>query len=55
MSTIIPARGTTATPAHAKPKRERAQLSEGAKQERRLAFWQERADQLKSPSVTDSE
>ena len=39
MSTIIPARGTTATPAHAKPKRERAQLSEGAKQERRLAFW----------------
>jgi multiple sugar transport system permease protein len=39
MSTIIPARGTTAAPAHAKPKRERAQLSEGAKQERRLAFW----------------
>ena len=39
MSTIIPARGTTATPAHAKQKRERAQLSEGAKQERRLAFW----------------
>ena len=39
MSTIIPARGTTVTPAHAKPKRERVQLSEGAKQERRLAFW----------------
>ena len=39
MSTIIPAPGTTTTPAHAKPKRERAQLSEGAKQERRLAFW----------------
>jgi len=39
MSTIIPPRETTATPAHAKPKRERARLSEGAKQERRLAFW----------------
>jgi multiple sugar transport system permease protein len=39
MSTVTPAPGTTATPAHAKPKRARPQLSEGAKQERRLAFW----------------
>jgi multiple sugar transport system permease protein len=39
MSTVTPAPGTTTTPAHAKPKRARPQLSEGAKQERRLAFW----------------
>ena len=39
MSTTVPATGATTTPAHAKPKRARAQLSEGAKQERRLAFW----------------
>src|SRR5258708_1666801 len=39
MSTTVPATGATTTPAHAKPRRPRAQLSEGAKQERRLAFW----------------
>jgi multiple sugar transport system permease protein len=39
MSTTVPATGATTTPAHAKPRRARAQLSEGAKQERRLAFW----------------
>ena len=39
MSTTVPATGATTTPAHAKPKRARTQLSEGAKQERRLAFW----------------
>jgi multiple sugar transport system permease protein len=39
MSTTVPATGTTATPAHAKPKKARSQLSEGAKQERRLGFW----------------
>ena len=39
MSTTVPATGTTATPAHAKQKRGRAQLSEGAKADRRLAFW----------------
>jgi multiple sugar transport system permease protein len=38
MSTTVPATGTTATPAHAKPKKARPQLSEGAKQERRLGF-----------------
>ena len=39
MSTVTPAPETTASPAHAKPKKQRAKLSEGAKQERRLAFW----------------
>jgi multiple sugar transport system permease protein len=39
MSTVTPAPETTAGPAHAKPKKQRPQLSEGAKQERRLAFW----------------
>ena len=39
MSTVTPAPETTASPAHAKPKKQRPQLSEGAKQERRLAFW----------------
>jgi multiple sugar transport system permease protein len=39
MSTTVPATGTTTTPAHAKGRRGRAPLSEGAKQERRLAFW----------------
>jgi trehalose/maltose transport system permease protein len=39
MSTTVPATGTTTTPAHAKPKKARPQLSEGAKQERRLGFW----------------
>jgi len=39
MSTTVPATGTTATPAHAKRRKPRPQLSEGAKQERRLAFW----------------
>jgi multiple sugar transport system permease protein len=39
MSTTVPATGATTTPAHAKPKRARAQLSEGAKADRRLAFW----------------
>ena len=39
MSTVTPAQETTAGPAHAKPKKQRPQLSEGAKQERRLAFW----------------
>ncbi len=39
MSTTVPATETTATPAHAKRRKPRAQLSEGAKQERRLAFW----------------
>ena len=39
MSTVTPAPETTTTPAHAKPKRARPRLSEGAKQERRLAFW----------------
>jgi len=39
MSTTVPATETTATPAHAKQRKPRAQLSEGAKQERRLAFW----------------
>jgi multiple sugar transport system permease protein len=39
MSTTAPATGTTTTPAHAKPRRKRAPLSEGARQERRLAFW----------------
>ena len=39
MSTTVPATGATTTPAHAKPKKARAQLSEGARQERRLAFW----------------
>jgi multiple sugar transport system permease protein len=39
MSTTVPATGTTTTPAHAKPRKPRARLSEGARQERRLAFW----------------
>jgi multiple sugar transport system permease protein len=39
MSTTVPATGTTTTPAHAKPKKARPQLSEGAKQERRLGLW----------------
>jgi multiple sugar transport system permease protein len=39
MSTTVPATGRTTTPAHAKPRRARAQLSEGARQERRLGFW----------------
>jgi multiple sugar transport system permease protein len=40
MSTATPDAGTTATPAHAAPRRKpRAQLSEGAKADRRLAFW----------------
>jgi multiple sugar transport system permease protein len=40
MSTVTPDAGTTATPAHAAPRRKpRAQLSEGAKADRRLAFW----------------
>jgi multiple sugar transport system permease protein len=39
MSTVTPAPETTAGPAHAKPKKQRPRLSEGAKQERRLAFW----------------
>ena len=39
MSTVTPAPETTASPAHAKPKKQRPQLSEGARQERRLAFW----------------
>jgi multiple sugar transport system permease protein len=39
MSTTVPATGTTPTPTHAKPKKARPQLSEGAKQERRLGFW----------------
>lgn len=39
MSATIPATGATTTPAHAKPKRARAQLSEGARQERRLGLW----------------
>jgi len=39
MSTTVPATGTTTTPAHAKPRKKRPELSEGAKQERRLGFW----------------
>jgi multiple sugar transport system permease protein len=40
MSTATPDAGTTATPAHAAPRRKpRAKLSEGAKADRRLAFW----------------
>jgi multiple sugar transport system permease protein len=39
MSTTVPATGTTTTPAHAKQKRARVQLSEGARADRRLAFW----------------
>ena len=38
MSTTTPAVGTEATPAHAAKKR-KPQLSEGARAERRLAFW----------------
>lgn len=39
MSATVPATGTRAFPAHAKPKRARPQLSEGARAERRLGFW----------------
>jgi len=40
MSTVTPATETTASPAHAKKRRQRRpQLSEGAKADRRLAFW----------------
>src|ERR1700729_1357878 len=39
MSTVTPATEATASPAHAKKRRQRAQLSEGAKADRRLAFW----------------
>ncbi len=39
MSTTVPATETTSTPARAKPKRARTQLSEGARADRRLAFW----------------
>jgi multiple sugar transport system permease protein len=39
MSTVTPATETTAGPAHAKPRKARPELSEGAKQERRLALW----------------
>jgi multiple sugar transport system permease protein len=40
MSTTTPDTGTTATPAHAARRRKaRPQLSEGAKADRRLAFW----------------
>jgi trehalose/maltose transport system permease protein len=39
MSTVTPAAETKASPAHAKKRRQRAQLSEGAKADRRLAFW----------------
>ncbi len=39
MSTTVPATGTTSTPAHAKHRKTRAPLSEGARQERRLALW----------------
>jgi multiple sugar transport system permease protein len=39
MSTTVPATGTTTSAAHAKHRKERARLSEGARQERRLAFW----------------
>jgi multiple sugar transport system permease protein len=39
MSTTVPATDTTTTPAHAKRRKARAPLSEGAKQERRLGLW----------------
>jgi multiple sugar transport system permease protein len=39
MSTVTPATEAAAGPAHAKRRRQRAQLSEGAKADRRLAFW----------------
>src|SRR5882672_875512 len=39
MSTVTPDTGTTATPAHARVRSRRPQLSEGAKADRRLAFW----------------
>jgi multiple sugar transport system permease protein len=40
MSTTTPDTGTTATPAHAaRSRKARPQLSEGAKADRRLAFW----------------
>jgi trehalose/maltose transport system permease protein len=39
MSTTVPATETTTTPAHAKGRRGRPPLSEGARQDRRLAFW----------------
>jgi multiple sugar transport system permease protein len=39
MSTVTPAAEATASPAHAKKRRQRPQLSEGAKADRRLAFW----------------
>jgi multiple sugar transport system permease protein len=39
MSTVTPATETKAGPAHAKGRRQRPALSDGAKQERRLALW----------------
>jgi multiple sugar transport system permease protein len=39
MSTVTPATETKTSPAHAKKRRQRAELSEGAKADRRLAFW----------------
>ena len=39
MSTVTPAAETKTSPAHAKKRRQRPQLSEGAKADRRLAFW----------------
>jgi multiple sugar transport system permease protein len=39
MSTTVPATGSTTTPAQAKHRKARPELSEGAKQERRLGLW----------------